>query len=179
MTHQHVSSGEEVKDSSQQTSTSAVSASQPTQCCVFFARSEWSRRYGEEFYTARIDSQQQTNGSPYVIAVKCANSEWVVERPYSAFQQVASDIAALYRPQGDYENALPPLPADKADVGDMQTWMDGTLQRKDMSRLTVVRYFLNLDTAIQHTQHEQEDSEDEQQTATEGEAAESKQIAAT
>lgn len=181
MTHQHASNGsnaEEVKDGSQQTSSTSP---QSTQCCVYFAPSEWSRRYGEEFYTARVtSSQQSTDGSHSLsIALKCADTEWSVERPYSAFRQLASDIAASYRVQTDGSDTLPPLPVDKADA-DMQSWMDGTLQRKDISRLSAVRQFLNLDIVIQSTQQQQQDDSDDeqQQTAVEGENGESKQAAA-
>ena len=188
MTHQHGSGGsggsEEVKDGSQHqtSSTAAAGQPQPTQCCVFFAPSEWSRRYGEEFYTARVTavSRHQPDGShSYAVTLRCADSEWCVERPYSAFTRLNSDIAASYRPHAGAVDALPPLPADKADPDDVQRWMDGTLQRKDISRLSAVRRFLELDRHIQHTpQQQDDDSEDERQTAAEGEDAESKQTAA-
>jgi len=179
MTHQRGSNsggGEEMNEGSQQTSSTATaSPQQPTQCCVYFAPPEWSRRYGEEFYTARITaSQPQPDSShTYSIALRCADSEWNVERPYSAFRRVMSDIAASYRVQSD-SSALPSLPADKADMGDMQGWMDGALQRKDISRVAAVRQFLSLDIPIQHSQQEQEDDDEDEQTTTEGEEGESK-----
>ena len=185
MTHQHggnSSGGEEVKDVGQQSSSTVAAApTQPTQCCVYFAPQEWSRRYGEQFYTARITAaQKQSDGShSYSLSMKCGDSEWSMERPYSAFRQLTGDIAASYRAQPDSGSSFPPLPGDKADVCDMQSWVDGTLQRKDISRVAAVRQFLNLDIPTQHTQHEQQDDvEDEQHTAEEGEEGESKQTEA-
>ena len=185
MTHQHGSGAEEVKESSQQQQTASTSAApspqpSPSQCCVFFAPSEWSRRYGEEFYTARVtDSRQQTDGShAYGISVQCADSGWRVEQPYAAFRRLRSDIAASYRAQTDGDNALPSVPADKADAADMQSWMEATLQRKDISRLTAVRHFLNLDIPIHHPQSAQQDDSEDEQTAADGEEGDSRQTAA-
>ena len=177
--------GEEAKDGGvggqQASSTDAAFAAQPTQCCVFFAPQAWSRRYGEEFYTACITSAQAAadGTNAYFIALRCATSEWSVERPYSAFRRLASDVSASHRAQaggGSGAAAASALPADKGDVGDMQAWMEATLQRKDASRLPAVRLFLDLDTPIQHAQQQQHDDEeeDEQQTALEEADGESK-----
>ena len=188
MTHQHASQcgGEEVKAAGQQPLwSSAASPPQPTQCCVYFAPSEWSHRYGIEFYTARVTqcSQASDGGHVYGIVVRCGDSEWSVDRPYSAYRRLLTDVAASYRTRPDGEQRLPALPADKADAAVMQSWMDDTLQRKEISRVAAVRHFLSLDTHIPHIQHEQQaDSDDEQQqqqdTATQHEDGEQKQTGA-
>ena len=152
---------------------------EPPQCSVYFDPKQWSRRYAETFFTARIVSHSLSSDSAtaavvYRILVESRDSSWQVEHRFSEFEQLLSAVQPLYAEQLSGQPPLPALPPktwlpsrDESFVQErqeaLQSFMQELLQRKDICRLQPVRQFLQLDTPMQTTAEEEADQDEDEQ----------------
>jgi hypothetical protein len=162
---------------------------EPPQCSVYFDPKQWSRRYAETFFTARIVSHSLSPESAaavlYRILVESRDSSWQVEHRFSEFEQLLSAVLPLYSEQLHGQPSLPALPPktwlpsrnenfvqERQEA--LQSFMQDLLQRKDICRLQPVRHFLQLDTPMQSAQEEEvgeEEGEEEQALQDHGQTA--------
>jgi hypothetical protein len=159
--------------------------SEPAQCSIFFEPKEWSKRYNETFFTAQlIDSklvqdEAKNTVAVYIIQLKSGLlNQWRVERRYSHFHQLATEIQQELKSPAEPTPSLPPKTlftshATEEEVvkqrsKELDDWLLALLGQRGICELKSVRKFLDLDRKLEliPEEIEAEDGENNNNTNT-------------